>query len=123
MRALSIVAALAAIAATTSPLLADESGLAGIHAWRQVGGRTCFVDHFHDGSGSGATQQAAMASAISSWQSFTSLEYGSDWASYANSISKSATCDKGTGTITCQLSSIPCKGGAMRGDTRKRRVK
>ena len=97
---------------------ADESGFASMHAWRRVGGKTCFVDHSHEGSGSGATQQAAMSDAIKSWQSFTALEYGSDWASYANSIAKSASCNRGSSTVSCSISSIPCKGGVM---GRKRR--
>ena len=122
MRAPTLLAAFAMLACGVSSSQADDTGMAGIHSWRQVAGRTCFVDHTHEGSGTGASQQAAMSAAVASWQSFTALEYGSDWASYANSISKTGSCDRGTGTITCQISSIPCKGGAMRGAVRKRRV-
>ena len=114
MRAISCVVALVTLAAGISTAFADNSGMASIHAWRNVGGKTCFVDHFHDGSGSGPNQQAAMNDAIRSWQNFTDLEYGSDWASYSNSISKSASCSKGPSTVSCQISSIPCKSGGKR---------
>ena len=118
MRAIASLIASVTLIGSAVTALADDSGMAGIHAWRNVGGKTCFVDHTHEGSGSGASQPAAMNDAIKSWQSFTALEYGSDWASYANSIAKSASCDKGTSTVNCSISSIPCKGGSM---GRKRR--
>jgi hypothetical protein len=96
------------------PAFADETGLAGMHAWQRVAGRTCMTDHEHDGSGNGHTQEAAMRVAIRSWESFTDLEYGSDWASYANSVAKRASCGRGiSGDISCQISSRACKGGAL----------
>ena len=113
MRATACLIALAAIIGGVASAAADETGMASIHSWRQVGGRTCLVEHFHDGNGSGATQKAAMSEAIKSWEGFTSLEYGSDWGRYANSISKSATCDRGSSGFTCQVSSVACKGGAV----------
>src|SRR5262249_14217075 len=33
----------------------DETGVAGIHDWVKIGRKTCFVDHFHNGSGNGKT--------------------------------------------------------------------
>lgn len=119
MRAISSLVAVAMLAGGVSIASADDSGLASIHAWRNVGGKTCFVDHTHEGSGSGPTQDAAMKEAVRSWQSFTDLEYGSVWASYANSISKTASCSKGSSTVTCQLSSIPCKGGYINRSRRR----
>jgi hypothetical protein len=106
---------LAALACLSSaPALADETGLAGIHSWQKVAGRTCMTDHEHDGAGNGRTPELAMRSAIKSWESFTDLEYGSDWASYANSVAKRASCGKGImGDISCQISSRPCRGGAL----------
>ena len=38
-----------------------QDGLAGLHSWVRVGGRTCMLDHFHDGSGSGSTVAAGAA--------------------------------------------------------------
>ena len=112
MRATSLIA-IAALVGSAITAYADDTGVAGIHTWRQVAGRTCFVDHFHDGSGSGATQKAAMIDAVKNWEGFTAFEYGSDWGSYANSVSKSASCDRSTTQFNCHLSSIPCKGGAL----------
>jgi hypothetical protein len=113
MRAISSLVALAVLAGGVSVASADDSGLASMHAWRNVGGKTCFVDHTHEGSGSGPTQDTAMKDAIKSWQGFTDLEYGSVWASYSNSVGKSASCSKGSSTVTCQISSTPCKNGSM----------
>ena len=113
MRATINLIVMAAFVGISGAAVADETGLAGIHSWHKVGSRTCFEDHFHDGSGTGATQNAAMTDAIKSWQSFTALEYGSAWAAYNNSVSKSAKCDRSTTGFTCSVSSIPCKGGAI----------
>jgi hypothetical protein len=96
-----------------APSLADETGLAGMHSWQKVAGRTCMTDHEHDGSGNGHTPEVAMRNAIKSWESFTDLEYGSDWASYANSISKRVSCGRGISDFSCQISSRPCRGGAL----------
>ncbi len=92
---------------------ADETGLANIHTWQKIAGRTCFTDHEHDGSGNGATPQLAMSAAIKSWEAFTDLEYGSDWASYANTVGKRASCTRYGNDISCQISARPCRGGAM----------
>jgi hypothetical protein len=111
----TIFYALAALVSSTFlPAFADESGLASMHAWQKVGGRTCMTDHEHDGAGNGHTQEAAMRVAIRSWEAFTDLEYGSDWASYANSVGKRATCGRGVmGDVSCQISSRACKGGVL----------
>jgi len=106
-------AAALVLAAAATPAFADDTGLAGIHTWKRVGSKTCFVDHTHEGSGTGYDQANAMKAAIKSWESFTDLEYGSDWASYANSISKVVSCSKYQSDISCQVSSIPCKGGVL----------
>jgi len=107
------VATVLALAAGAAPAFADDTGIAGIHSWKQVGSKTCFVDHTHEGSGTGYDQATAMRSAVKSWESFTDLEYGSDWASYANSIGKTVSCSKYQSDISCQVSSTPCKGGVL----------
>ena len=93
--------------------VADETGLASIHAWQKIGGRTCMVDHEHDGSGKGDTPPLAMRSAIKSWESFTDLEYGSDWATYANSVGKRVSCGRYGAEVSCQISARACRGGAL----------
>jgi hypothetical protein len=90
--------------AAVAPAFADDSGLAYSHDMR---GR-CFADHFHYGSGSGATKAAAMRDAIGSWQGFTDFEYGSDWARWGRAASKGASCTGSKGSFDCQVSARPC---------------
>ena len=93
---------------------ADDNGVAtALHQTRQVAGRTCFTDHTHDGTGIGQTQKIAMAEAIAAWRGFTDLEYGSDWASYNNSIEKTASCKTTSTGFECSVNSTPCKGGVL----------
>lgn len=95
---------------------ADDTGFASIHDWRnEPGRRVCMSDHFHDGSGTGQTQKEAEAAARSSWASFTILEYGTDWGSYALSASQKMDCNSSAGTWSCQTSARPCKkaGGSL----------
>lgn len=113
MRISSGFIALATLFGCLTVASADDTGLASIHEWRHAGSKTCFVDHTHDGSGTGATKSAALAEAIRNWQDFTVLEYGTDWGYYRNSIAKSERCSSDTGTVSCQVNSIPCKGGAF----------
>jgi hypothetical protein len=96
-----------------APVLADETGLAGMHAWQKIGSKTCMVDHEHDSAGNGATQQLAMAAAVRGWEAFTDLEYGSDWASFANSVGKRVSCGRNLSDISCQISSRACRGGVL----------
>lgn len=89
---------------------ASETGLASIHDWRKEGGRICLSDNFHDGSGSGPTRRAAEASAVSSWASFTSLEYGDSWARYSLAASKKMNCSQNGGdSWSCGVTARPCK--------------
>ncbi len=108
-----LLAAAVSAAFMSAPALADETGLAGMHAWQKIGSKTCMVDHEHDGSGNGATQQLAMAAAVKAWESFTDLEYGSDWASFANSVGKRVSCGRYLTDISCQISSRACRGGVL----------
>ena len=113
MRILTGIAVALTLAGGASQSLADDNGVAGIHGWRKVGDKTCFIDHSHEGSGHGRTQQAALADAIRSWTDFTDLEYGSDWAVYGRSIAKSVSCIKDSDGFKCDISSIPCRGGSV----------
>ena len=88
-----------------SPALADETGLASIHALRREGGRTCMSDHFHYGSSSGIrSENAAQREAIKSWADFTDLEYGSDWARYGKAASRSMRCKRSSDGWGCDSS-------------------
>jgi hypothetical protein len=93
---------------------ADETGLASIHDQRfESGRRVCMSEHFHDGTGTGATRKQAEAAARSSWADFTSFEYGSTWASYDLSGSKSMSCSQmGGNQWSCSTSARPCKRAA-----------
>ncbi len=92
------------------PVLADDNGLAGtIHDLRRESGRLCQVDHWHYGSGVGATKKLAMADAVGSWQSFTALEYGTDWARFQRAASRNVSCSKSGGDVSCSIEGRPCR--------------
>jgi hypothetical protein len=112
----SVLLVAAAIAAR-----ADETGLASIHDWRKESGKVCMSEHFHDGSGVGETRKAAEANAAASWASFTVLEYGSTWGSYALSSSKKMDCkQQGAKEWSCAVTSRPCKpAGVAKAKARK----
>jgi hypothetical protein len=115
MRSITLVAAIAVLAALlgslpTAPVHADETGMAGIHTWRKVGKKTCLVDHFHDGDGTGTNQKTAELAAVRSWQSFTDLEYGSDWANFKYANSKAMKCaNEGGARWSCRTEAVPCR--------------
>ena len=88
---------------------AQETGLAGMHTWVRVGGKTCMLDHFHDGYGTGPTRAAAQRAAIRAWIDFTAWEYGGRWGSYGASVSKRMSCSGGAGSFSCSTSSRPCR--------------
>lgn len=88
---------------------AQETGLADMHAWVRVGGRTCMLDHYHDGSGSGPTRAAAQRAAIQAWIDFTAWEYGNRWGSWNASIAKRMSCSGSAGSYSCSVSSRPCR--------------
>lgn len=89
---------------------ANETGVAQmLHQLQKVGGRTCLVDHFHDGNGSGASKAAAMNAAISAWSGFTAWEYGSSWGRYGLARNKTANCSRSSAGWTCDISAIPCR--------------
>lgn len=78
-----LLAFLFAIGARTA--VADETGMASIHAWRSERGKVCMAEHFHSGSGEGRTKKLARKAAFSDWQGFTAWEYGTDWARFSRS--------------------------------------
>jgi len=89
--------------------LGQDTGLASLHDWVRIGGKTCMADHFHDGSGSGATRGIAQAAAVRAWQDFTAWEYGGRWGSYGNAISRSVRCSGVRGNVSCSVSARPCR--------------
>jgi hypothetical protein len=98
-----------ALTAMITPALADQTGLADMHALRKEGGRTCMSDHFHSGSSSAkGSRAAAEAEAIRSWAEFTALEYGSDWARYGRAGSRSMRCKHSADGWGCDIEARPC---------------
>jgi hypothetical protein len=87
----------------------QDTGLAGLHSWIRIGGRTCMADHFHDGMGSGATRAQARIAAVRAWQDFTAWEYGRRWGSFGNALSKSGSCSGTRGNFSCSVSARPCR--------------
>lgn len=106
----AIAAVLGTVVMTADSAVADDTGVAQtLHAIARIGGRKCTADHFHDGSGSGRTQAAALRAAISAWAGFTAWEYGSSWGSWGLAARKSVKCDRAGGGYSCDVSAIPCR--------------
>ena len=102
---------------------AAAQGLEGLHSQRMEGGRLCFSEHTHVGTGSGSTRQAAEREAAGSWTGFTDLEYGGLWASYRLSASKTMSCSQAGGTWSCTTESRPCRPAGGGGAARRRPAK
>ena len=105
----ALIAVCAAMAMSSSTALADSTGFDSIHATMRVGGKTCFIDHSHGGSGNGASRQVAEAQAIKSWYGYTAGEYGSDWANINKAIKKSMRCSQSGGSWSCDVDATPCR--------------
>lgn len=104
-------AAIVGVLSLTSNAVASETGVAqALHATMRIGGRTCLVDHYHDGTGNGRTQAAAAAAAISAWQGFTAWEYGSSWGRYSLAVGKSMKCSRAAGGYSCDVTARACRG-------------
>jgi hypothetical protein len=103
------VAALAIMLASSAMALANETGIAVIHSWMKIGRKTCFVDHYHYGSGRGPTQGHARSAAVNSWIGPTDLEYGSSWADYRLAASKRMACTRKGVVWTCDTQARPCR--------------
>jgi hypothetical protein len=105
-----VVAVIAAISVDVPTSSADQTGMAGMHAMRREGGRLCMADHWHYGSsGVQRSRSAAQRAAIRSWQDFTDLEYGSDWARYGRAASRRMSCSGASGGVTCDAEARPCR--------------
>jgi hypothetical protein len=87
---------------------AEETGLAGIHSWVKMGRKTCMLDHFHNGSGSGATRPQAERAAIQSWVDFTAWEYGGTWGRYSIAAGKKMSCSRSE-SWSCDVEARPCR--------------
>lgn len=112
---LSAAAAAVSVAASAAtwavPASADETGVAVIHTWVKVGKKTCMLDHYHYGSGTGATKKVAQAAAIKDWEGFTAFEYGTSWGNFRIANKKSEKC---TGTDKakdwkCDVEALACR--------------
>jgi hypothetical protein len=99
----------AAIFVAASSAHADSTGFDSIHGKMRVGGKTCFVDHSHAGTGQGANRKVAEMRAISSWYGYTAGEYGSDWANINKAIKKSMRCAPSGGGWSCDVEATPCR--------------
>jgi hypothetical protein len=103
--------ALSVVCVFSSPTLADETGMAGMHTWRKVGKKSCMVDHFHEGSAQGTTQKLAELAAVRAWVSFTDLEYGSDWADFRLAMSRTVKCSReDVARWSCRAEGLACRG-------------
>lgn len=108
--ALAIVAAYStAEAQSRRAMEAQETGVAQIHEWVKVGRKTCMLDHFHDGSGTGPTRKDAERSAITAWAEFTAWEYGTPWGRYTIAESKKMDCSRGGRGWTCAVQARACR--------------
>jgi hypothetical protein len=96
-------------AVVSFPVAADETGLAASHTLRKEGGKTCFADHVHSGTGDGATKDAARAVAARDWAGFVDFEYGSDWARFSRASAVSVKYTKAEKGWTAWIEARPCK--------------
>lgn len=88
---------------------AQETGVAEIHQWVRVGRKTCMLDHFHDGSGTGPSRRQAERAAITAWSEFTAWEYGSPWGRYSIAESKKMDCSRSGAGWNCAVQARPCR--------------
>ena len=101
--------AAAVVAGLAIPAFADETGLASSHTLRKEGGKLCMADHYHSGSGSGATKEAARRQAAASWSEFVDFEYGSNWARFGRAASVSVKYTKEQSGWSATIEARPCK--------------
>ncbi len=102
--ALTIMTVMLPVAASAQEI----SGLAAMHDLRRERGKLCMSDHWHSGSGTGATKEAAQRAAIRSWIDFTDLEYGGRWASYGNAAGKKVSYSKESSGWSASVEARPC---------------
>lgn len=99
----------ASLALTIPPAYAQDSGLASMHTLRKEGGKLCMADHFHAGSGDGATKAKARIAAIRSWADFTDFEYGPAWARFSRAASVTTRYTKAENGWTATVEARPCR--------------
>lgn len=100
-----------ALAVMSTPVFANETGLAGMHEWRKVGKRMCHAEHTHYGSSVGhRSKKEATAAAIKSWAGFTEFEYGSRWADFRKAWAKKISCNQGASGWSCDVEARACRG-------------
>jgi len=104
-----VAALVMALVAGDALAQSQETGIAEIHSWTKVGRKTCMSDHFHDGSGSGASRVLAERAAVRAWVEFTAWEYGDSWGRYNMAVSKKATCSRESEGWHCAVEARPCR--------------
>jgi ABC-type Fe3+ transport system substrate-binding protein len=104
MSALTLIALATPLTATAQ----EVSGLAAMHDLRREKGKLCMSDHWHSGSGTGASKEAAQKAAVRSWIDFTDLEYGGRWASFSNAASKKVSYSKESSGWSASVEGRPC---------------
>jgi hypothetical protein len=104
----SMILALISVVIPVSASAQEVSGLAAMHDMRREKGRLCMSDHWHSGSGTGATKAAAQKAAVRSWIDFTDLEYGGRWASFSNAASKKVSYSKESSGWSASVEARPC---------------
>lgn len=105
----SIVAGIASIGIAVGT--AQAAGLADMHKTARVNGKTCMIDHWHNGqSGAWRSEAKARSVAIRSWKGLVRAEYGNAWTSFRASIHKRWNCKKlSDGQTSCHVMSRPCR--------------
>ena len=113
--ALLSAALAAAVTALAAPALmqsasAGTEGLASLHTWERIGGRTCMAGHNHYGQGSHASQSGAQVAAARDWSEFTALEYGPEWGDFRLAAAKHMKCGPArSGEWICNIEARPCR--------------
>ena len=105
----SVTAPVLALLAGAGTVQSQETGIAEIHEWIRIGRKTCMLDHFHYGNGSGRTRAEAQRAAIRSWAEFTAWEYGDPWGRYRMAASKDMNCSRESPSWTCSVEALPCR--------------
>jgi hypothetical protein len=94
----------------TVAALANDTGFAGgTHDLRREGGRLCIVAHTHGGTGTAGTKAVALVAAIKTFVDTTADEYGTDWANWGRSASKSVKYTQTAEGWAAHAEARPCK--------------
>lgn len=104
------IAGIVVAVALPAQAFADETGLASSHDLVKSGGRLCFADHVHSGSGDGASKEGARSAAIRAWADFVDLEYGSSWAHFSVAAGAKTKYIKAEKGWNATVEARPCRG-------------